>query len=152
MAKQPSLVSVRRTRLLFARPQHASSGTGCTARPPLCKCASSQVTSSVVRAPRGMPRQAISPYHRIPAAAAASGKLPAVLFTTSTRDDRVHPAHARKMVSRLQQAAAGGPGAERIFYYENMEGGHGGAADSQQRAFVSTTIYSFLYKTIASVR
>jgi prolyl oligopeptidase len=94
--------------------------------------------------------QDISPYHRIPAAAAAAGALPAVLLTTSTRDDRVHPAHARKMVKRLRDAAAGGPGAGRVYYYENVEGGHGGAVDSRQRAYVTATIYSFLYKTIAA--
>jgi prolyl oligopeptidase len=51
-----------------------------------------------------------------------------VLFTTSTRDDRVHPGHARKMAARmLEQGHA-------PLYWENIEGGHGGAADNAQRA------------------
>jgi prolyl oligopeptidase len=32
-------------------------------------------------------------------------RCPKVLFTTSTRDDRVHPGHARKMVRALQEEA-----------------------------------------------
>ena len=49
-------------------------------------------------------------------------------MTTSTKDDRVHPYHARAFVKRLQDV-----GAEDVFYYENIEGGHGGAADNKQR-------------------
>ena len=68
--------------------------------------------------------ESISPYHNIKPGAA----YPPILFTTSTRDDRVHPAHARKMVARLLSA-----GASQTLYYENIEGGHGGAADNKQR-------------------
>jgi prolyl oligopeptidase len=50
-------------------------------------------------------------------------KYPTVLFTTSTRDDRVHPGHARKMVARMREH-----GPRPVLYYENIEGGHGGAA------------------------
>ena len=47
-----------------------------------------------------------------------------MLFTTRTRDDRVHPGHARKMAARmLEQGHA-------LLYWENIEGGHGGAADN----------------------
>ena len=28
-------------------------------------------------------------------------KYPEIFFTTSTRDDRVHPGHARKMVAKM---------------------------------------------------
>jgi len=66
---------------------------------------------------------------------------PPILFTTSTRDDRVHPAHARKMVGKMLDM--GIPG---VAYYENIEGGHGGAADNTQRAFMSTLAWSFLWK------
>ena len=38
-----------------------------------------------------------SPYHNVK----PDAKYPRVLFTTSTRDDRVHPGHARKMVARM---------------------------------------------------
>ena len=53
-------------------------------------------------------------------------KYPRVLFTTSTRDDRVHPGHARKMVARMKEMG------HDVLYYENIEGGHGGAADNKQ--------------------
>ena len=71
------------------------------------------------------------------------GRYPPILFTTSTRDDRVHPGHARKLVSKLVEMGKTG-----TYYYENVEGGHGGAADNKQRAFMSTLIYSFLAKTL----
>ena len=43
-----------------------------------------------------------------------------VLFTTSTRDDRVHPGHARKMVRALQEEAK--EFAPVVYYWENIEG------------------------------
>ncbi len=52
--------------------------------------------------------------------------------SSSTRDDRVHPAHARKMVKRLQTKGH----ESTTFYYENIEGGHGGAANNKQQAFM----------------
>ena len=61
-------------------------------------------------------------------------KCPHVLFTTSTRDDRVHPGHARKMVKSLLDEAMPKGKTGSVFYYENTEGGHGGAADNKQRA------------------
>jgi prolyl oligopeptidase len=62
-----------------------------------------------------------------------------VLFTTSTRDDRVHPGHARKMAARMQ--AQGHP----VLYYENIEGGHGGAADNTQRAKLMALEFTYLW-------
>lgn len=79
-----------------------------------------------------------SPYQNI----SASRRYPPVLFTTSTRDDRVHPGHARKMVAALQ--AAGHP----VWLYENIEGGHAGAADNEQAAFKAALSYSFLWRTL----
>ncbi|HMX11782.1 MAG TPA: prolyl oligopeptidase family serine peptidase [Burkholderiaceae bacterium] len=76
-----------------------------------------------------------SPYHQLRPGAG----YPRVLFTTSTRDDRVHPAHARKMVARLREL--GHP----VLYYENTEGGHGGAADNAQRAHLMALEYSYLW-------
>jgi len=69
-------------------------------------------------------------------------KLPRVLFTTSTRDDRVHPGHARKMAARM--IAFGYP----VLYWENIEGGHGGAADNAQRAQMMALEYSFLWRQL----
>ena len=65
-----------------------------------------------------------------------------VLITTSTRDDRVHPGHARKMTAALE--AAGQP----VWYYENIEGGHAGAADNAQTAFKTALTYEFLWRTV----
>ncbi len=79
-----------------------------------------------------------SPYQNI----SATRKYPPVLFTTSTRDDRVHPGHARKMAAALQAVG------HRVWYYENIEGGHGGAADNEQAAFVTALSYSFLHHTL----
>mmetsp|Transcript_19721 Transcript_19721/g.30899 ORF Transcript_19721/g.30899 Transcript_19721/m.30899 type:complete len:114 (+) Transcript_19721:311-652(+) len=80
-----------------------------------------------------------SPYHNVDSEA----KYPPILFTTSTRDDRVHPGHARRMAKKMMDTDQ-----SPVFYYENIEGGHGGAADSKQRAFVSSLMYEFLWQTI----
>ena len=69
---------------------------------------------------------------------------PSVLFMTSTRDDRVHPGHARKMMARmLEQGHA-------ALYYENIEGGHGGAADNRQLATMSALAYIFLKQKLVA--
>lgn len=69
---------------------------------------------------------------------------PKVLFTTSTRDDRVHPGHARKMVRSLLEEAQPKGVAPVVQYWENTEGGHGGAADNKQRAHMWALTYEFL--------
>eukprot|EP00566_Odontella_aurita_P004902 CAMPEP_0113532710 /NCGR_PEP_ID=MMETSP0015_2-20120614/4208_1 /TAXON_ID=2838 /ORGANISM="Odontella" /LENGTH=760 /DNA_ID=CAMNT_0000431697 /DNA_START=111 /DNA_END=2393 /DNA_ORIENTATION=- /assembly_acc=CAM_ASM_000160 len=74
----------------------------------------------------------------------ADWKCPKVLFTTSTRDDRVHPGHARKMVRSLIGEALAMGKAETVYYWENVEGGHGGAADNKQRAHMWALTYEFL--------
>jgi prolyl oligopeptidase len=79
-----------------------------------------------------------SPYHNVQ----KDKTYPRVLFTTSTRDDRVHPGHARKMVAKMQEQG------HDVLYYENIEGGHGGAADNQQLAFMSALAYSFLWEAL----
>jgi prolyl oligopeptidase len=79
-----------------------------------------------------------SPYQHV----SADRRYPPVLITTSTRDDRVHPGHARKMTAALE--AVGQP----VQYYENVEGGHAGAADNSQTAFRSALIYEFLHRTL----
>ena len=68
---------------------------------------------------------------------------PATLFTTSTRDDRVHPGHARKMLAKM---AAGN---EDVRYYENIEGGHGGSANNRQAAHMSALAFTFLWDQLA---
>ena len=79
-----------------------------------------------------------SPYHLFDPAK----DYPPVLFTTSTRDDRVHPGHARKMAARMIDAG------KNVTYYENIEGGHGGAANNAQAAHMSALAYSFLWEQL----
>ncbi|HEV6951719.1 MAG TPA: prolyl oligopeptidase family serine peptidase [Promicromonospora sp.] len=79
-----------------------------------------------------------SPYHLFDAAR----DYPPVLFTTSTKDDRVHPGHARKMAALM--LAAG----KDVTYYENIEGGHGGAADNAQAAYMAATHWTFLWQRL----
>ncbi|MBL8868210.1 MAG: S9 family peptidase [Planctomycetaceae bacterium] len=75
-----------------------------------------------------------SPYQNVK----ANTKYPTVLFTTSTRDDRVHPGHARKMMARMEEQG------HAVKYYENIEGGHGGSANNKQAAYMQALAYSFL--------
>lgn len=63
---------------------------------------------------------------------------PEVFFTTSTRDDRVHPGHARKAVAKMNELGY------KIFYFENTEGGHAGASTNEQRAQMYGLIYTYL--------
>ena len=79
-----------------------------------------------------------SPYQNI----GSDRRYPPVLITTSTRDDRVHPGHARKMTAALREAG------HQVWYYENIEGGHAGAADNAQTAFKSALAYSFLHRML----
>ena len=84
-----------------------------------------------------------SPYQNVQPSAKGV-KMPKVLFITSTRDDRVHPGHARKMAAKmLEQGHA-------VLYWENIEGGHGGAADNGQRAQMEALEFSFLWMQLSS--
>jgi prolyl oligopeptidase len=82
--------------------------------------------------------QHFSPYHLFD----ASKDYPPTIFMTSTRDDRVHPGHARKMAAKM--LAAG----KDVRYYENIEGGHGGSANNAQAAHMSALAFTFLWKTL----
>ena len=76
-----------------------------------------------------------SPYQNL-----SSGvDYPAVFFYTSTRDDRVHPGHARKMAARMQELG------QETWYYENMEGGHGGSTTNDQLAYRLALAYTHLW-------
>jgi len=81
-----------------------------------------------------------SPYQNL----RRDAKYPRMLITTSTRDDRVHPGHARKMAARLIEFG------HEVLYYENIEGGHGGAADNAQRAFVQALEFSYLWQQLGA--
>jgi prolyl oligopeptidase len=76
-----------------------------------------------------------SPYHNLE----EDAEYPKAFFTTSTRDDRVHPAHARKMVAKM--SAMG----HDLLYFENTVGGHAGASDNTQAARNEALIYSYLW-------
>lgn len=83
-----------------------------------------------------------SPYQNV----RADRTYPPILLTTSTRDDRVHPGHARKMAALLEEQG------HRVWYHENIEGGHGGAADNKQSAFQAALIYEFFTQTLIEGR
>lgn len=80
-----------------------------------------------------------SPYHRFD----GSRTYPPVLFTTSTKDDRVHPGHARKLAALMLDAG------KDVTYYENIEGGHGGAATNAQAAHMAALAWSFLAQRLS---
>jgi prolyl oligopeptidase len=75
-----------------------------------------------------------SPYQNLKPGA----KYPEVFFYTSTRDDRVHPGHARKMAAKMLDMG------NAVYYYENTEGGHAGSATNEQRAKATALQYTYL--------
>jgi prolyl oligopeptidase len=79
-----------------------------------------------------------SPYQNV----ASGRRYPRVLFTTSTRDDRVHPGHARKMAQRMREQG------HDVLYWENTEGGHAGAANNEQTAKMWALTYAFLLRQL----
>jgi prolyl oligopeptidase len=84
--------------------------------------------------------QEISAYHHVE----PWRRYPPILLTTSARDDRVHPGHARKMAGKL--AAQG----HAFYFHEPLEGGHAGATDNVHLAFNIALSFAFLRKTLAS--
>ncbi|WP_306330017.1 prolyl oligopeptidase family serine peptidase [Streptomyces venezuelae] len=83
---------------------------------------------------------AISPYHQL----AADRPYPPVLLMTSTRDDRVHPGHARKTAARLRELG------HRVLFHENTGGGHAGAGDNEQAAHNSALVHTYLWQQLAA--
>jgi prolyl oligopeptidase len=79
-----------------------------------------------------------SPYQNV----RADVEYPAVLFTTTTRDDRVHPGHARKMAALLESHG------NRVYYFENTEGGHGAGVTSEQRARTQAVTWAYLWQQL----
>jgi prolyl oligopeptidase len=80
-----------------------------------------------------------SPYQNI----RAEGKYPEAYFHTNTKDDRVHPGHARKMVAKLLSMN------HPVLYYENIEGGHAGGANLEQAIFTRALMFSYLWQKLA---
>ena len=81
-----------------------------------------------------------SPYQNVK----KDGKYPEVFFVTSTKDDRVHPGHARKMVAKM--LSQGHP----VYYFENIEGGHSAAANLLQRARRIALEFTYLHQKLFS--
>lgn len=79
-----------------------------------------------------------SPYQKL----SPDQAYPKVLFVTSTRDDRVHPGHARKMAARMLEYG------QEIYYYENTEGGHGAGVTNEQLANLQAVITSYLIEQL----
>jgi len=69
---------------------------------------------------------------------------PPVLFTTSTRDDRVHPGHARKMAARMKALG------NDVLFFENIEGGHAGSTDNDQRARMNALVFTYLWRQLGN--
>jgi prolyl oligopeptidase len=79
-----------------------------------------------------------SPYQNVRAGVV----YPKTLVYTSTKDDRVHPGHARKFTARLEEVGA------PVTYYENVEGGHSAAANLEQRVKRYAIEYTFLFRAL----
>lgn len=80
----------------------------------------------------------ISPYHNID----ADADYPEIYFETSTKDDRVHPGHARKMAKRLEELG------KPFLYYENIDGGHSAAANQKEAARRAALEYTYLARKL----
>lgn len=79
-----------------------------------------------------------SPYQNV----SATKKYPRVMFTSAVSDDRVHPAHARKMAARMLAQH------HDVLYHENLDGGHAGAANNEQWAALEALAFTFLSKQL----
>jgi prolyl oligopeptidase len=79
-----------------------------------------------------------SPYQNL----RREANYPRIFLYTSTRDDRVHPGHARKMAARLREQG------HDVLYFENTEGGHGAAANNAQAAHMWAQTFTFLWRQL----
>ncbi|MEM7599943.1 MAG: prolyl oligopeptidase family serine peptidase, partial [Verrucomicrobiota bacterium] len=82
--------------------------------------------------------ETISPYHNFN----AGKNYPVPFFVTSTKDDRVHPGHARKMAKLFEDAGL------PFLYYENIDGGHSAAANQKERAKRTALEYVYLKRRL----
>jgi len=82
--------------------------------------------------------QTFSPYQNLK----AGTNYPPTFFMTTTKDDRVHPAHARKMMAKMKDLNFD------VRYFENTEGGHGAGADNKQAAHFTALSYAFLWEKL----
>jgi prolyl oligopeptidase len=82
--------------------------------------------------------ESISPVHNFD----ATKPYPTPLFVTSTKDDRVHPGHARKLAKRFEDAGL------PFLYYENIDGGHSAAANQTEAAKRSALEFTYLHRRL----
>ena len=82
--------------------------------------------------------QTWSPYHMV----RPDGDYPEVFIWTTTRDDRVHPGHARKMAAKMLDQG------HDVLYYERIEGGHGSGSTNEQRANNAALEWAYLWKQL----
>ncbi|MEO1659036.1 MAG: prolyl oligopeptidase family serine peptidase [Pseudomonadota bacterium] len=80
----------------------------------------------------------ISPYHNLDPEA----EYPQPFIFTSTKDDRVHPGHARKFARQMQENG------QPFFYFENIEGGHSAAANLNQFAHRNALVYTYFSQAL----
>jgi prolyl oligopeptidase len=79
-----------------------------------------------------------SPYQNVK----KDAKYPRIFFWTTTRDDRVHPAHARKMVARMKEQG------HDVIYFEYTEGGHGAGSTPAQQAYLWALTYTYFWNEL----
>jgi len=82
--------------------------------------------------------KSISPYHNVK----ADVDYPEVFFVTSTKDDRVHPGHARKMAARFEDLG------HDFLYYENIDGGHSASANLKESAKRLALQHTYLWQKL----
>ncbi len=83
--------------------------------------------------------ETLSPYQNLEPGAGLSARS---IFETSTKDDRVHPGHARKMATRLEELG------KPFLYYENIDGGHSAAANQREAARRAALEYTYLARKL----
>jgi len=72
-------------------------------------------------------------------------RYPPTFFYLSTKDDRVHPGHARKMAAKMK-----GYG-NTVYYHEYLEGGHSVGADHAEDAVRAAMLHAFLKRELMGV-
>ncbi|UNU42994.1 S9 family peptidase [Sphingopyxis sp. YF1] len=73
-------------------------------------------------------------------------KYPPIFLYLSTKDDRVHPGHARKFAARLKDYG------NRVYYHEYLEGGHSVGADHAEDAVRAAMLHAFLLRELVDTK
>lgn len=81
----------------------------------------------------------LSPYHRLDE---KFKKTPVLYLNTSTKDDRVHPGHARKFAAKCLEYNY------PVVYFENIDGGHSGASNLKELANMKTFDFAFFWSQL----